>query len=136
MEKQRHIKSYGLAESLPTDTGGFGAEWLTGGIVYFSEGDIDKNDIVNVSILTNDIKRIYETTENLVNNLNLYKTQEEKDANVSYYEILLDYALVKGENLAPKTMYGVRRNSGVRAWNEYVKACNHCIYSYTEYAAF
>ena len=53
------------------------------------------DDIVNVSIITNNIKDIYKTTEDLCQKLNLYKTEEEKQANLSYYDELLNYSLVE-----------------------------------------
>lgn len=97
----------GFVESLPSDVAGFHYEYVTGAIAYYDKNEITDDTIVNVSILTNNIKKIYETVEELANKLELYETEEEKSANISYYEILLNYELVSGENMAEKDYFGV-----------------------------
>ncbi len=74
---------------------GFLSEIILDGVTYFDEKAIQDDDIVNVSIITNNIKDIYKTTEDLCQKLNLYKTEEEKQANLSYYDELLNYSLVE-----------------------------------------
>lgn len=74
---------------------GFLSEIILDGVTYFDEKEIQDGDIVNVSIITNNIKDIYKTTEDLCQKLNLYKTEEEKQVKLSYYDELLNYSLVE-----------------------------------------
>ena len=41
----------------------------------FNKNLINENTIIDVSVITNDIKKIYETTENIAQELNLYETK-------------------------------------------------------------
>lgn len=95
----------GLVDSLPTDVAGFAYNYIVGGITYFDSSKVSEDAIVDVSILTHDIKRIYETTENLANRLALYETEEEKNSNLKYYEILLNYSFVNGDNKREKSYF-------------------------------
>ncbi len=87
----------GFADGLPYENIGsaFALNYKKKALTYYDSSNIDKNSVCHVSILTKDIKKIYETTDNICEKLNLYKTQEEKQDNLKYNNALLNYALVK-----------------------------------------
>lgn len=86
----------GIAEGLPNETIGnvVSFNYKMKGLTYYDKSKIKDSDIVNITILTNDIQKIYDTTENLCKSLNLYETEEKKQNNLTYYDKLLNYALV------------------------------------------
>jgi len=97
--EKKAYKVVGIVESLISDIGGFASEYVNGAITYYDEKQITDETIVDVTIITNDIHKIYKTTNKLASTLKLYETKEEQDANISYYTKLLNYSLVNGENL-------------------------------------
>ena len=89
----------GIAKKLVNDvSGGFSFKTIAGAITYCDEAKLNENSIVDVAIKTKNINKIYETTNNLSSNLNLYKTSEEKENNLVYNKNLLRYSLVKVQN--------------------------------------
>lgn len=88
-------KIVGMAKNLTNDiNSGLEFKVTLGALTYFDETEIQDDDLVNVAILTEDIKRIYETTENLANRLKLYSAIEEQNINLKYNNQLLDYSFV------------------------------------------
>ena len=92
--KKESYEIVGTAKNLPNGSGGFSAIWITPVFTYFDEDSFTEDTYVDVSILTKNIQKIYETTNGLAEKLNLYKTEEEKNANLTYYTRLLYYELV------------------------------------------
>ncbi len=93
--KKEVYEIVGRARNLRNSSGGFSAVWIIPALTYFDEDSFTEDTNVDVSILTNNIQKIYETTNGLAKNLNLYKTEEEKNTNLKYYTNLLHYELVK-----------------------------------------
>ena len=88
----------GIAQNLPNEQGDLSLQFITGAITCFDETKLDECSSVNVAIITKKINKIYDTTNNLVDKLNLYETQEEKETNLVYNINLLRYSLVKLQN--------------------------------------
>ena len=88
----------GLCSGLPSDVKGWSAEHIIGGVLYNDDMQFSDDMIVDVSILTNNINKIYETTLGLADKLNLYETSEELSSSLIYNNILLNYSLVNGSN--------------------------------------
>ncbi len=88
----------GIAQSLPNTKGDLSMQFITGAITCFDENKLDESSPVNVAIITKKINKIYDTTNELVDKLKLYETQEEKEANLVYNINLLRYSLVKLQN--------------------------------------
>lgn len=71
--------------------------YLQGAIItYLDKDELKEDDIVDVTIITNDIKDVYETGERL--SKYLYKTDEEKVNNMSYNEELLSYVGITNQD--------------------------------------
>lgn len=71
--------------------------YLQGAIItYLDKDELKEDDIVDVTIITNDIKDVYETGERL--SKYLYKTDEEKANNMSYNEELLSYVGITNQD--------------------------------------
>ena len=103
----------GIAKKLVNDvSGGFSFKTIAGAITYCDEAKLNENSIVDVAIKTKNINKIYETTNNLSSNLNLYKTSEEKENNLVYNKNLLRYSLVKVQNEKEE---GIRYTGDVNA---------------------
>ena len=85
----------GISENLPNSSFGFSAKWIIPAITYFDKDNITEDTMIDVSILANDIQKIYKTTNELVQKLNLYETEEQKEKNLTYHTDLLYYELVK-----------------------------------------
>lgn len=92
--KKEEYEIVGTAKNLPNDSGGFSVLWSIPAFTYFDENNFTDDAHVDVSILTKNIQKIYETTNGLAETLNLYKTEEEKKTNLTYYTRLLYYELV------------------------------------------
>lgn len=101
----------GHTESLPNDVNGWMAKHNIGAFTCDRDFEVLEDTTVNVSILTNDISKIYETTLNLAEKLKLYEHSDESLANIKYNDILLNYALVDGENLNSKDYTITANNS-------------------------
>lgn len=93
--KKEKYEIVGTAKNLPNSSSGFSAIWITPALAYFDENSFTEDTRLDVSILTKNIQKIYETTNELAETLNLYKTEEEKNANLTYYTNLLHYELVE-----------------------------------------
>ena len=63
---------------------------------YLDRSNLKENDIVDITVITNNIKDVYKTGERLSGFL--YDTDEERINNVAYNTELLNYAGVIGEN--------------------------------------
>lgn len=98
-EEEKIYTIVGVVKSTLSDVGGFNFEYIEGAITYYDEKQIKDESIVDVSIITDNIHDIYKTSEYLANTLNLYKTEDEKEANISYNTQLLNFSLVRGKNL-------------------------------------
>ena len=61
------------------------------GMTCFDENLVNEDTIVDVSVITNNIKNIYKTTESIA--------QEEQYENIDYYNNLLNYSLVKKDRV-------------------------------------
>jgi len=92
--KKEEYEIVGTAKNLPNSVIGFSTVWIIPALTYFDENNFTEDMRVDVSILTNNIHKIYETTNSLAEKLNLYKTEEEKNSNLTYYTRLLYYELV------------------------------------------
>lgn len=88
----------GIASGMSDLTGVKNGYLQGAAITYLDKNDLSENDIVDITIITNNIKDVYKTGERLSNSLNLYETHEEKINNVTYNTDLLNYAGVIGEN--------------------------------------
>lgn len=112
--KKDIYKIVGVAEKLTNDdNGGLSFEVTIGALTYFNKEELQNSDKVNVSILTKDIHKIYETTNRLSSNLNLYKTPEEQANNLKYYNQLLDYSFVNTKS--HKDISGIRNVNDTNA---------------------
>lgn len=97
--EKREYTVVGLTSTeLPGKEGGFSFQFINPAITYYDESKMTDDTIVDVSILTKNINKIFETTKNLATNLKLYETEEEQNENLVYYKKLLNYSLVKMEN--------------------------------------
>lgn len=107
-------KIVGMAKSLTNDVNdGLAFKITLGALTYFDETEIQDSDLVNVAILTVNIQKIYETTENLLNKLNLYNSIEEQTTNLIYNTQLLDYSFVNTQE--HKVITSVRYTEDINA---------------------
>lgn len=105
-EKKEEYLIVGMAENLPNGSFGLSTEWIIPAITYFDKDNITEDTLVDVSILTNNIQKIYKTTDELVEKLNLYETEEEKEKNLTYHTDLLYYELVNVPKEKEDTIIG------------------------------
>ena len=82
----KNYKIVGIAKELANDKLEFINESIAGAISYFDERLINKDTIVDASILTNNIQTIYKDTQSLSENI-IYNTR------------LLNYALIKNKEI-------------------------------------
>ncbi len=92
--KKEKYEIVGTAKNLPNSVIGFSTIWIIPALTYFDGNNFTEDTLLDVSILTKNIPKIYETTNGLAGKLNLYKTEEEKNANLTYHTRLLYYELV------------------------------------------
>ena len=85
----------GIAEKLENEDDFNAINRVNGVMAYYDKDNISPNDKVNISILTKDIKKIYQTVNNLTNDLGLYENEESKKDNIVYNNTLLNYSLVQ-----------------------------------------
>lgn len=88
----------GIAEKLENDKVINAFNLVAGVLAYYEEETIPSQAKVDVYIITNDIREIYKTVEELVSNLELYSNNEEIEENIEYNKTLLNYSLVFDDN--------------------------------------
>lgn len=103
--KKEKYEIVGTAKNLPNSVIGFSTIWIIPALTYFDENNFTEDMRVDVSILTNNIHKIYETTNGLAEKLNLYKTEEEKNSNLTYYTRLLYYELVDVQKIQEEQQF-------------------------------
>lgn len=84
----------GIAEGLENEDDLNIYNRVNGALIYYEENNIKADDNVDISILTINVKKIYNTIDNLVKELNLYDSEEEINDNIIYNKTLLNYCLV------------------------------------------
>ena len=88
----------GIAEKLENDKVINAFNLVAGVLAYYEEETIPSQAKVDVFIITNDIREVYKTVEELVSNLELYSNNEEIEENIEYNKTLLNYSLVFDDN--------------------------------------
>lgn len=88
---------------LPNGVGGSLTHATAGCIAYYDETAFNEYTIVDITILTKNIKKIFKTTKDIASRLNLYETSEEQYENLTYFNALLNYALVDMEDTRVRT---------------------------------
>ncbi len=86
----------GIASGMSDLTGVKNGYLQGAAITYLDRSNLKENDIVDITVITNNIKDVYKTGERLSGFL--YDTDEERINNVAYNTELLNYAGVIGEN--------------------------------------
>lgn len=88
----------GIAEKLENEDDLNIFNRINGALVYYDKDNIEKNENVDISIITINIKDIYNTVDNLVKELKLYDSEEEIEENITYNDTLLNYSLISKPN--------------------------------------
>lgn len=78
-----------------------------GCMAYYDESSFKEDTKVDITILTKNIKKVFKTTKELASRLQLYDTEEEQYENLTYFNALLNYALVDMEDTRTRGVFGV-----------------------------